>query len=72
VSLAADLDRELGLRIDVSRLRRQDDRVPRPDQRVLELAEDERLGRRLVAELGCVLRIVPADADDLHEPILTD
>jgi hypothetical protein len=72
LAAAADLDRELGLGVDVGRLRREDDLVSRADQGVLELAEDERLGRRFVAELGRVLRVISADANDLHAPILTD
>jgi len=66
VTAAADLDRELGLGVDVRRLGRNDDRIARPDQRVLELAEDERLGRWLVSQLSRVLRVVEPDADDLH------
>ena len=69
---AADLDRELGLGVDVRRLGRQHDRLARADQRVLELAEEQRRGGRLVAELRRVLRVVPADADDLHSVILTE
>jgi hypothetical protein len=68
---AADLHGELGLRVDVRRLRRDRDRLARPDERVRELAEDERLGRQVVSELRRVIRIVPPDADDLHSAILT-
>ena len=67
----ADLERELGLGVDVRRLGRQHDRVAVADQGVVELAEEERLRRRIVAELGRVLGVVSSDADDLHSEILT-
>ncbi len=67
----ADLDRELGLGVDVGGLRRQHDRLARPDEGVLELPEQERRGGRVVAELGRVLCVVASDTDDLHRPILT-
>ena len=72
VPAAADLDRELGLGVHVRRLGREHDRLARADQRVLELPEEQRLGGRLVAQLGRVLGVVPADADDLHSGILTE
>ena len=62
----ADLDAQLGLGVDVSRLRRDDDRLAGADQRVRELAEEEGSGRQLVSELRRVLRVVSSDADDLH------
>ena len=62
----ADLDTELRFGVHMRRLWRDDDRFARADQRVLELAEEQRLGRRIVAELGGVLRIVSPYADDLH------
>jgi len=67
----SDLDRELGLRVHVSRFKRQDDRLAGPDQRIRELAEDEgSLGRR-VTELRRMLRVVSANANDFHSVILT-
>ena len=71
VPAAPDLDRQLGLGVDVRRLRWDDDRVAGADQRVLELAEEQRLGGRLVTQFGCVLGVVPPDANDLHALILT-
>src|SRR5207248_7929944 len=44
---APDLDAQLGLGIDVRSLGGQHDRIARADQRVLELAEEERSRRRL-------------------------
>ena len=67
---AADLDGELGLGVDVGRLRRQHDRLAGPDQRVRELAEEERLGRRLEPLLADVRGVVEPGADDLHSPYL--
>ncbi len=66
-----DLDAQLGFRVHVRRLGRKHDRLARPDQCVLELAEEERRCGRVVAELGGVLGVVASDADDLHGPILT-
>ena len=66
-----DLDAQLGLSVHVRRLGGKHDRLVRSDQRVLELAEDERRRGRVVAELGGVLGVVAPDTDDLHGPILT-
>ena len=60
----------LSFGVDMRRLTRQDDGVARADQRVLELAEKQRRGGRLVAELGRVLRVVAPDANDLHPKTL--
>ena len=67
-----DLDRELGLGIDMRRLERQHDRLAVADQGVLELAEEERLAGRVDAELGGMLGVVSTDANDLHAVILPD
>ena len=67
----SDLDRELGLRVHVSRFKRQDDRLARPDQRIRELAEDEGSLGRGVTELRRMLRVVSANANDFHSVILT-
>src|SRR5205823_12040382 len=67
---APDLDGELGLRVDVGRLRWEDDRLARPDQRVLELAEEERLRRRLPARLPDVAQVVEPGAENFHRRIL--
>src|SRR5207248_1641007 len=53
----------------VRRLGRDDDRLARADQGVVELAEEERRRRRLVPELGGVRGVVASDANDLHAPI---
>ena len=71
MAVDADLDGQLGLGVDVGGLGREHDRRAGADQRVVELAEEQRLGRRVVAQFRGVLRIVPADADDLHAIILT-
>jgi len=63
---AADLNRKLGLRVDVCRLRRQHNRLTGPDQGVVELAEEQRLGGWVVTEFGSMRGVVPADTDDLH------
>jgi hypothetical protein len=54
------------------RLGRKHDRLARPDQRVLELAEEERRGGRVVAELGGVLGVVTPDADIFTGRFLPD
>src|SRR5205814_1106632 len=53
------------LEVDALRLRRADDRPVRRQQRARRLEKNDRLRRRLVAELPGVLRVVAPDADDL-------
>ncbi len=65
----ADLDRELGLGVDVRRFGRQHDRLARADQRRRELAEEQRLGRRLDPLLLDVGEVVEPGSDDFHAPI---
>src|SRR5581483_7003779 len=67
---APDLDRELRLRVDVGRLRRQDDRLAGPDHGRVELPEEERLRRRLAAGLADVAQVVQAGAEDFHGDIV--
>nr|BFE68392.1 hypothetical protein GCM10020092_016930 [Actinoplanes digitatis] len=61
----ADHHGQLGLVLDLVRLRRDPDRVVRADHRGGRLDEDQRLLRHLVAQLGGVLGVVAADADHL-------
>ena len=61
----ADDDGELGLVVRRARVRRQDDRVVRADDGRVRLEEQQRRGRDLVAQLGGVVGVVAADADDL-------
>src|ERR1043165_2079599 len=63
--LPAEDEDELPLVVDALRLRRPDDGSGRRQQRARRLEKDDRLRRRLVAELFGVLRIVAPDADDL-------
>src|SRR5690606_13493337 len=63
---ATDHDTELGLVLDALALLRQHDRLARSHDRRGRLQEQERLCRRLVAELLRVSGVVPPDADDLR------
>ena len=66
LAVAADVDRVLGLVVDVVRVRRREDvGLAVADQRVGELGEPERIGRDVLAGLGGVVSVVQAEADDL-------
>ena len=64
-STPADHDRQLGLGVDVPDAGGEDDRLVGVDERVRELPEQQWLGRELEAQLGRVVDVVQADADDL-------
>ena len=56
----------------MGRLRRQDDRLARPDHGVCELPEEQRLRGRVEPALADVVHVVQPDADDLHLPIFAE
>ena len=61
----ADDDGQLAFEVDALRLRRNADRLAGGDDGGRGFQEHERLFRDLVAELGGVLAIIAADAEDL-------
>ena len=56
--------------VDALRLRRPDDRPVRWQNSARRFQKNDRLGRRLVAELLRVLRVVAADGDDLRRRLV--
>src|SRR5204862_6940846 len=64
--LLADDDGQLAFVIDALRLRRADDRAVWRQDRAGRLQEDDRLGRRVVAQLLRMIRVVAPDRDDLR------
>ena len=71
LTAAADLDGQLRFGVDVRRLGGRTIRSPGPISVFANLPKMQRLGGRVVAELGGVLGVVPPDANDLHAVILT-